>query len=250
MNDLSQFAHMMADAAGVIARQYFRSDFSIDTKDDQSPVTQADREIELKLRALVKEYRPDDGVIGEEFDNTESKSGYTWVFDPIDGTKSFTIGRPTFGTLIGLCKENTPILGVIDQPITKERWIGATGSPTLFNGQAVKTRACPSLKQAIFGTGSASQIGVARCQKLEAACRYTVYQGDCYFYGLMANGALDVLVEDHLGIYDFIALVPIIEGAGGKITDWQGKPLTLESGSTLAATGDPSQHDALLALIS
>lgn len=250
MKDFSQFAHMMADAAGVIARQYFRSDFNIDTKDDQSPVTQGDREIELKLRALVKEYRPDDGIIGEEFGAVESKSGYTWVFDPIDGTKSFTIGRPTFGTLIGLCKENNPILGVIDQPIIKERWIGMQGTPTLFNGEAVKTRACPSLKDGIFGTGSALQIGVERFLRLESACRYTVYQGDCYFFGLMANGAIDLLVEDHLGIYDFIALVPIIEGAGGKITDWQGKPLTLESGSTLAATGDPSRHEQLLDLIS
>jgi inositol-phosphate phosphatase/L-galactose 1-phosphate phosphatase/histidinol-phosphatase len=249
MDDFSKLAEVMADAAGVIARQYFRTGFAIDTKDDQSPVTQADREIELKLRALVKEHRPDDGIIGEEFGNVESKSGYTWVFDPIDGTKSFTIGRPTFGTLIGLCKDATPILGIIDQPISNERWIGVQGRPTLFNGQPVKTRACPNIKQAIFGTGSASQIGVERYQKLEAACRYMVFQGDCYFFGLMANGAIDGLVEDHLDIYDFIALVPIIEGAGGKITDWQGKPLTLESGSTLIATGDPSLHEALLAEI-
>lgn len=240
----------MADEAGIIARQYFRKPLNVDTKSDLSPVTQADREIELKLRSIVKEHRPDDGIIGEEFGTTESKSGYTWVFDPIDGTKSFTIGRPTFGTLIGLCKENMPILGVIDQPISNERWLGQTGHPTLFNGTPVTSRKCASIKEAIFGTGSATQIGTERLHRIESTTRYSVFQGDCYFYGLMANGAIDILVEDHLGIYDFIALVPIIEGAGGKITDWQGKALTLESGTSLAATGDPSLHENLLALIS
>jgi fructose-1,6-bisphosphatase/inositol monophosphatase family enzyme len=138
---------------------------------------------------------------------------------------------------------------VIDQPILKERWLGALGNVTTFNGKEVDARACKSLKDAIAGTGSASQIGAARCQALESATRYMVYQGDCYFYGLMANGAIDVLVEDHLGIYDFIALAPIVEGAGGVITDWSGEALTLNSGPTLAASVDPRLHDSLLAMI-
>lgn len=250
MDDLVRLASLMADEAGLIARRYFRTQLDIDTKSDQSPVTQADREIELRLRELVAEHRPDDGVIGEEFGATPSKSGLTWVFDPIDGTKSFTIGRPTFGTLIGLCEGDSPILGVIDQPISKERWLGAKGRPTTFNGTQVQTRACETLKHAVTGTGSASQIGAARCEALDKASRFIVYQGDCYFYGLMANGAIDLLVEDHLGIYDFIALVPVIEGAGGKITDWQGDPLTLKSGASLAASGDPALHDKLLEIIS
>ena len=249
MDDLLQLASLMADEAGKIARRYFRTTLDIDTKADQSPVTQADREIELRLRELVAEHRPDDGIIGEEFGATASRSGLTWVFDPIDGTKSFTIGRPTFGTLIGVCEGENPILGVIDQPISNERWLGAKGRPTTFNGSPVHTRTCKTLKHAITGTGSASQIGAARCEALDQASRFMVYQGDCYFYGLMANGALDILVEDHLGIYDFIALAPVIEGAGGKITDWQCKPLTLTSGTSLAASGDPALHDALLDVI-
>lgn len=246
MDDVAAFATHLADEAGVIARQYFRTGIAIDTKSDDTPVTRADREIEARLRALVAEHRPQDGIVGEEYGNQPSKSGYTWVFDPIDGTKSFTIGRPTFGTLIGLCKDDVPILGVIDQPILKERWLGVHGQPTTFNGTAVKTRACATLKDAIIGTGSAAQIGAAECLRLEAAARFMAYHGDCYFYGLIANGWMDCAVENHLGVYDYIALVPVIEGAGGKITDWQGQPLTLNSGESLAASGDPALHQRLL----
>lgn len=254
LDELAKLAHLMADEAGMIARHYYRSGgLDVVTKSDMTPVTQADREIEQRLRALVNEFRPEDGIIGEEFGTIASKSGYTWVFDPIDGTKSFTIGRPTFGTLIGLCKDGKPVLGVIDQPVLKERWIGVEGRPTFFNQSGVRTRACKDLGRGILGTGSASQIGrtdSGRCLRLEQSVGYMVYQGDCYFYGLLANGWMDAIVEDQLGIYDYIALIPVIEGAGGKITDWHGQPLTLESDGSLACTGDASQHDHLLALIS
>ncbi len=246
---LIQLANLMADTAGDIARHYYRSGFSTDIKEDASPVTAADRAIEMALREIVTAHRPDDGIVGEEFGTEPSTSGYTWVFDPIDGTKSFTIGRPTFGTLIALCENDAPILGVIDQPILRERWVGAKDQPTLFNGQPVKSRPCPSLSRAVTGTGSASQIGVDLCQQLEDSSRYMVYQGDCYFYGLLANGWMDVCVEHHLQVYDYLALVPVIEGAGGKVTDWDGNPLTLHSGPTLAAAGDPALHEYLLALI-
>jgi histidinol phosphatase-like enzyme (inositol monophosphatase family) len=246
---LIKLAHQMADTAGDIARRYYRSGFTTDIKDDASPVTVADRAIEMALRNIVEHYRPDDGIVGEEFGVETSTSGYTWVFDPIDGTKSFTIGRPTFGTLIALCEGDKPILGIIDQPILKERWIGAKGEPTLFNGQPVKTRPCPALARSVIGTGSASQIGVDLCSQLEESSSYMVYQGDCYFYGLLANGWMDACVEHHLKVYDYLALVPVIEGAGGKVTDWDGNELTLRSGPTLAAAGDPALHDYLLTLI-
>lgn len=253
LDKLAGLANLMADEARLIAKKYFRSGFSVITKSDATPVTVADREIELKLRSLVQEHRPQDGIFGEEFGTTESKSGYTWVFDPIDGTKSFTIGRATFGTLIGLCHEDQPVLGIIDQPILSERWFGQLDKPSLFNSQPIKTRTCKSLKDAVVGTGSASQIAkgdAGRCDRIEAAVKYMVYQGDCYFYGLLANGWLDACIEDQLGgIYDFIALVPIINGAGGKISDWDGKPLTMRSGQSLLACGDPELHDQLLNLI-
>lgn len=251
-SELIDLAKFMADEAGKIALSYYRQDFEIISKEDETPVTLADRGIETRLREILADKRPDDGIHGEEFGVTESKSGFTWVIDPIDGTKSFTIGRPTFGTLIGLCENEKPALGIIDQAVSKERWLGIEGQPTTFNDKIIKARKCPDLKNAIFGTGSPSQINrddAERFARLNKACRYTVYQGDCYFYGLMANGAVDVLVEDQLGVYDYIALAPIIEGAGGRITDWFGAKLTLSSGSNLLAVGDPELHSKALALI-
>ena len=250
--ELIDLAKFMADEAGKIAREYYRQNFEIISKEDETPVTLADKGIEIRLREILADQRPDDGIHGEEFGITKTKSGYTWVIDPIDGTKSFTIGRPTFGTLIGLCEDENPVLGIIDQSVSLERWIGIKGQATTFNGNIINTRKCPDLKQAIFGTGSPSQIAkndTDRFARFDKECRYTVFQGDCYFYGLMANGSIDLLVEDCLGLYDYIALVPVIEGAGGKITDWSGAKLTLSSGSNLLATGDPELHSKALALI-
>lgn len=247
------FAEQLADLAGEIALRYFGTPLEIDSKADETPVTKADREIEQALRAKIERERPDDGILGEEFGSKPSKNGLTWVIDPIDGTKSFTIARATFGTLIGLCDRNIPVLGMIDQPVMKQRWLGVKEQPTLYNGAPVTCRPCPDLRQAVFGTGSATQIchdDPLRLSRFDKACRYTVFQGDCYFYGLMANGFIDVLAEDHLGVYDFIALVPIIEGAGGIITDWCGRPKTLDGDTTLIACGDPRLHQDCLGLIS
>ncbi|HRK98100.1 MAG TPA: inositol monophosphatase family protein [Alphaproteobacteria bacterium] len=248
----NSFALRLADTAAQISLKYFGTPLDIISKQDDTPVTKADREIEQTLRDIIEQERPEDGILGEEFGIKETKNGLTWVIDPIDGTKSFTIARPTFGTLIGLCQNQTPVLGIIDQPILKHRWIGQTGHQSTFNEKLVSCRPCPNLKQAIFGTGSATQISdddPTRFARIEQACRYTVFQGDCYFYGLMANGFIDTIVENHLGIYDFIALVPIIEGAGGKITDWSGNNKTLEGDPTLLACGDPTLHEKILKLI-
>lgn len=252
--DFIKFAHKMADVAGEIARQYFRTPFDVEQKSDDSPVTIADRMIEQRLREMIEAQRPQDGILGEEFGHKPTGNGLTWVLDPIDGTKSFTVGRPTFGTLIGLCEDTKPVLGLIDQPVLHERWLGVTGgsacergcergaaSKAFFNGKPIHTRPCAELKQAVFGTGSPSQISRddhARFDRLDRAARYTVYQGDCYFYGLLANGSLDLIIEDQLGLYDFIALVPIIEGAGGIITDWRGRPKTLDGDPSVIAAGD------------
>lgn len=247
--DFIPLAKRLADTGGNIARQYFGQPLDIISKDDASPVTIADQAIEQALRAIIEQERPDDGILGEEFGHKETRNGYTWVIDPIDGTKSFTIARPTFGTLIGLCQNDKPILGIIDQPILNHRWIGQVGQKTTFNGQPVSCRPCPSIKDAILGTGSPSQIGNPRHDALASASRYMVYQGDCYFYGLMANGFIDGLIEDHLGTYDYIALVPIIEGAGGIITDWHGQPKTLHGNSTLLAAGSRELHTSMMKLI-
>jgi fructose-1,6-bisphosphatase/inositol monophosphatase family enzyme len=148
MQEFRELANRLADEAGQIVRQYFRTPFDVESKADSSPVTLADRAVEKRLRDIIEKERPQDGIFGEEYGIKPSQNGLTWVLDPIDGTKSFVIGRPTFGTLIALCEDDKPVLGIIDQPILKERWLGAKGEQTLFNGAAVKTRPCTSLAQA------------------------------------------------------------------------------------------------------
>ena len=183
----------LADKAGEIITRYFRTDFTVDSKTDETPVTIADKTVEQELRKIIEKARPDDGILGEEFGPKESKNGYTWVLDPIDGTKSFTIGRPSFGTLIALCKDYTPILGCIDQPILKERWIG-DGKSATFNGKPVKTRACPSVKSAKVASTSPAQLPHL-WPRLYEECAYVVWGGDCYSYGLLSNGWLDCVIE-------------------------------------------------------
>lgn len=248
MQELVLLANRLADEAGTVIRQYFRQAFDVESKSDATPVTVADRAVEAALRKIIEAERPEDGILGEEYGSKESRNGLTWVLDPIDGTKSFIIGRPTFGTLIALCEEGLPVLGVIDQPVQKERWAGAEGMKTTFNGAPVKTRSCPALKSAVAASTSPRQLeGI--WPKLYEQCKAMVWGGDCYSYGLMACGWLDVTVESGMAPYDFAALPPIVNGAGGIMCDWNGKPLTLESAGRTLAVGDPALKDKMLELL-
>jgi len=164
-----------------------------------------------------------------------------WVLDPIDGTRSFVGGRPIFGTLIALIEEGVPILGLIDQPISGERWIGAAGQGTLFNGAPANTRKCAALAHAVQATTSPAAFSADHLRAFERlipATRDTLYGGDCYNYGLVAIGQIDIVVESGLKVHDFAALVPVVEGAGGIMRDWQGKPLTSTSEGHVIACGD------------
>lgn len=253
MQELLSLAHTLADESGKIISRYFRTDFSIERKGDETPVTIADREVEAALRRIIESRRPDDGILGEEYGPKESKSGLTWVLDPIDGTKSFTVGRPSFGTLIALCEGDIPVLGVIDQPVLKERWVGDT-EETTFNGKPVRTAQCANLKSARLASTSPSQLAELHgdhplWKKLYAECNYIVWGGDCYSYGLLANGWLDGVVEQFLAPYDFAALVPIVQGAGGWMGDWGGNPLTLHSDGRTLAIGDASLKNQFLDIL-
>ena len=245
MQEFLRLANTLADAAGEIIRQHFRQSFEVIAKADLSPVTIADRAVELRLREIIEKERPQDSILGEEFGRKDGTSGLTWVIDPIDGTKSFVIGRPTFGTLIALCEGDVPVLGIIDQAIQKERWAGAKGTPTTFNGKAVKTRPCPSMKDAC--TASTTPAMFNRYgpvyELFESATKMMAWGGDCYMYGLLASGYMDICVEASLSPYDFAALVPIVEGAGGKITDWDGNALTIKSDGRVIAMGDARLWD-------
>lgn len=236
-------AHRLADAAGDAIRPFFRQRFAMEAKADASPVTEADRAAEAAMRAMLGAERPGDGVIGEEYGPDRPDAERVWVLDPIDGTRSFVAGRPIFATLVALLEQGRPVLGVIDQPIARERWIGAAGAATTLNGQVVATRACPAIGQAHLATtgpGYFTPSSFAAFERVRAAARDTLWGGDCYNYGLLAAGHLDLVIEDGLKLYDFAALVPVVEGAGGRMCDWQGRALTATSDGRVIAAGDPA----------
>jgi inositol-phosphate phosphatase / L-galactose 1-phosphate phosphatase / histidinol-phosphatase len=253
ISDLA-LAQRLADVANEAIRPFFRTGLLSERKTDASPVTLADRAAEEAMRRLLKAEVPRDTVIGEEFGVTAGSSGRTWVLDPIDGTTSFLAGRPIFGTLIALVVEGWPVLGVIDQPILKERWVGATGMPTTFNDQPCRTRACPQLSDASLATTGPHyfddhQGGHFMALAAKTDHKRMVMGGDCYNYGLLASGHIDVVCEANLKLHDWAALVPVIEGAGGTVCDWNGDPLHSGSDGHVLALGDPARlEDAVAAL--
>lgn len=251
MQEFLGLASRLADEAGQIVRTHFRQPFDIISKDDASPVTVADRTVEARIREILEAERPQDGIFGEEYGIKKSQNTLSWVIDPIDGTKSFIIGRPTFGTLIALCEDGVPILGIIDQPVSGERWVGAKGHPTTFNGAPVKTRPCSSMAEAVTGSTTPAMFSGTgpRYEVFEKECKAMIWGGDCYMYGLLACGWMDIALEANLKPYDFAALVPIVQGAGGVISDWRGLPLTIHSSGEVLACGDKKLHERALALL-
>jgi inositol-phosphate phosphatase/L-galactose 1-phosphate phosphatase/histidinol-phosphatase len=253
MDDLA-LAQRLAEAAGAAIKPWFRRPFLVETKEDFSPVTIADREAEAAIRRLLDEYRPDDGVIGEEYGNDRPNAERVWVLDPIDGTRAFVAGRPLFGTLIALLEQGKPVLGVIDQCIIGDRWLAGPGQPTVFNGGRAHVRRCEALAHARIGTTSPQAFPAADLpafERVRIAAADTLYGGDCHNYGLVASGHLDAVVESGLKLHDWAALVPIITGAGGIMTDWQGQPLVQgrnEDGRVIAA-GDPHVATAIAAAL-
>ena len=242
-------AQRLADAAGEAIRPFFRARYETDFKSDDSPVTQADRAAEAAMRAILEKERPADGIIGEEYGTERGDAERIWVLDPIDGTRSFIAGRPIFGTLIGLMQAGWPVLGIIDQPIARERWAGLTGQGTTLNGKAVHSRRCRELSDAILAsTGPQYFPGCTgeHFALLARDCRDTVWGGDCYNYALLASGHVDLVIEAGLKLHDLAALVPVVEGAGGRMCDWNGDPLTHDSDGNVVALGDPARLDDVL----
>ncbi len=238
-------AQAAADAAGVVIRPFFRApNIAAELKTDASPVTIADRTAERVMRAVLAERFPSHGILGEEFGLDRPDARFRWVLDPVDGTRAFITGRPQFGTLIALLHDDTPVLGVIDQPLTGERWIGAAGRPTTFRGPfggMAGCRPCPSLADAELSATSPQMMAgdSAAWGNLTRAVRRVSFGGDCYAYGLLALGFIDVIAEATMKVWDWAALVPVIEGAGGRITDWSGARLHPNGDGRVLAVGDP-----------
>lgn len=259
------FAHRLADAAGEVIRPYFRQRIDIIDKGKGvfDPVTAADRGAEDALRALIGREYPDDAILGEEYGHTPGTSGRTWVLDPVDGTRAFITGRHTWGTLIALEENGRRVLGIIDQPVLRERFIGFDGKAEFhdnggdmrLNGSLVlklepvvtqiKTRSCARLADAIVSTthpwGYFTDGEREAFETMARASRMSNFGGDCYAYALLAMGYIDLIAESSLRAWDVAALIPVVEGAGGVVSDWDGNPVAAEGGSLIAA-GDARVH--------
>ena len=250
-----ELACRLADAAGEVTTAMFRnSSLVVSDKSDASPVTIADRDAESAMRRLVTKELPTHAIFGEEHGielGSGGSSEWTWVFDPIDGTKSFITGKPLWGTLIALLHNGEPVLGVLDQPVLKERWIGVRGRQTTMNGKPIRVKECDALGDAYMYSTTPLMfegINAARYDTLASKVKIPMFGCDCYAYGLLAMGFADLVVEADLKPYDYMALVPIVKGAGGHMTDWKGDELrfiadqaSLESGSfqgEIIAAGD------------
>jgi inositol-phosphate phosphatase/L-galactose 1-phosphate phosphatase/histidinol-phosphatase len=245
-------ANRMADEAAVIVRSYFRQRVDIEDKHDASPVTIADRQSEAAMRRLIGELAPEHGILGEEYGPERTDAEWVWVLDPIDGTKAFITGKPSFGILIALLHRGQPVLGIIDQPVLRERWLGIKGRQTRLNGDEIGCRPCPELSQAaLYATTPEMFVGADETafERVRSKVKLSRFGADCYAAGLLALGFVDLMIEASLQPYYYLPLVPVIEGAGGIITDWRGQPLGLQSDGRIAAAGDRRTHQAALQLL-
>jgi myo-inositol-1(or 4)-monophosphatase len=254
--DFSSFVNELATLSGQAILPFFRSSIAAEDKSRGGvfdPVTEADRAGEAAMRQLIKRSFPTHGIIGEEFGAEQEDAEYVWVLDPIDGTRAFIAGLPTWGTLIGLSRAGQPVFGLMHQPFTRERFFGDGGSAT-FRGpggeRRLRTRRCASLGDAIMSTTSPKLFSgdeLRAYDRVESVARLARYGCDCYAYCMLAAGHIDLVVESGLKAYDIVALIPIIEGAGGVVTAWDGG--SAAGGGSIVASGDRRVHAAALELL-
>jgi len=254
--DFQAFINRLATTSGETILPFFRTSLLVEDKSasqDFDPVTEADRAAEAVMRRLIKADFPQHGIVGEEFGNERENAEYVWVLDPIDGTKSFIAGFPIWGTLIALLHMVTPVFGMMHQPYIGERFSGDNGSAN-YRGPSgerkLAVRRCASLKEATSYTTSPQLMNAAdraAFGRVEQEVRLTRYGGDCYSYCMLAAGHLDLVIETELKPYDIAALIPIIAGAGGVVTNWEGGPA--QNGGRIIAAGDPRVHEAALKLL-
>lgn len=249
LDELIEVALAVSRAARPVPLQYFRTALDVEAKADASPVTRADRETETAMRAVLAERRPGDGILGEEHGRDGLDRRHVWVLDPIDGTKSFITGNPLFNSLVALIEDGRPVIGVIDTPAIGERYHGALGRGAWLGDRPLRTSGCTRLDEAaIYRAGHRPRDPheAEGWAGFEGLGRIERFGYDAYAYALLAAGHVDVIVETDLEPYDFMAVVPVIEAAGGVVTDWSGAPLTLESHGDVAASASPALHEEVL----
>jgi len=254
--DFAAFIERLATSSGETILPFFRTSLGIDNKQAGSgfdPVTEADRAAEAAMRKLISTHFPRHGIVGEEFGNERADAEYVWVLDPIDGTKSFIGGFPVWGTLIALLHNGVPAFGMMHQPYIRERFSGDNGAARYRgpNGERqLAVRRCPALSEATLYTTSPLLMNEAQRESfgsVERQVRLSRYGGDCYAYCMLAAGHVDLVIESGLKSYDIAALVPIVTGAGGIVTTWDGKPA--HNGGNIIAAGDPRVHEAAMKLL-
>lgn len=251
-------AHEMADLSARQILPFFRQDFSVMHKEGKGifdPVTDADRKSEEVIREFLKKKWSEHSIIGEEFGEDIKDNPFCWIIDPIDGTRAFVLGNPLWGTLIGLNYQDAPLLGMMNQPFTGERfWGSPKGAFAQWGGaeHKLQTRDCSSLKDAVITTTCpdlfASAEDLERFNELRAQCQMTRYGGDCYNYCLLAMGTIDLIVESGLAPYDIAPLIPLIEASGGVITTWEGE--SAAAGGKIIAAGSKELHQKALEVFS
>jgi histidinol phosphatase-like enzyme (inositol monophosphatase family) len=254
--ELTAFLDVLADAAAHAIMPHFRAPLSVENKLSAGfdPVTVADRAGEAAMRTLINARYPAHGIVGEEYGKENADAEYVWVLDPIDGTRAFITGVPVWGILIGLTRRGRPILGMMHQPFSGERFWG-NGKQAWFarggSSNALKTRACAEIGKASLFTTSPrlfNRDDRVAYDRVEDSVRLARYGCDCYAYCMIAAGQADIGIETDLQPYDIVALIPIVEGAGGRVTDWSGN--SVAAGGRAAATGDPRLHEQVLRLLS
>lgn len=238
--------------AGTLIRAMRAESFAAENKDDNTPVTAIDKAVEQFLRDCIMQAYPDDGIIGEEFPPHLPEAPRQWYIDPIDGTRALLGGFPTFTTLIGLTENNHPALGVIFQPVTGDLWIGDRKAASRNNQPCHSRKEIIRIEDALFSTTSPYLFSDHEKPYIEILIQKSCicqFGGDAYAYGLLASGTVDLIVESGLDNHDFMALIPVIEGAGGVITDWQGQPLSPQSDGTVCAAGNSALHRQALEIL-
>ena len=252
-NEIFNFSRKLISSSREIILKAYRSKFEICIKEDNSPVTSIDKIVEKKLRAIISENFPSHSIIGEEYPSIILKSPYKWIIDPIDGTRAFITGKPTFGTLIALYKEDVPVFGIIDMPVLDELWLGINNHGTFCNNKKISVSSINNISKSTIGSTSPDAFNKSQLKlynKIQKNCLRSVWGGDCHNYGLLAGGFLDIVIECNLKWHDIAALIPIIEEAGGIASDFSGRKLTINGDGNILACNSKVVHSQVLEILS
>jgi histidinol phosphatase-like enzyme (inositol monophosphatase family) len=250
--DLLKAALEISQAAAAIPMQYFRSAIAVEDKPDQTPVTIADRETEANIRRAIEKRFPTHAILGEEFGKSGKDADYTWIVDPIDGTRSFICGFPLFGMLLGVMRGDEPIVGVIRMPALNESFSGHRGGGATKDGAPIRCRTDIKLKDARIVINEANRMVLnepLRLRRLMSAGQIRRFLNDCYPFALLAMGQIDVVIDSDLQPYDYLPIVPVVEAAGGVMTAWHGEKLGLGSDGSIIAAATPELHREVMSLL-